>query len=158
MKKKRLYEAILKLNNVEEKYINPYLTLIKEMLTNEEISQKDYNELLQKYSIYAKNEENSENSGESNSKNDSYEENDSQYIKIKIKDFLESLKEKSNLKVKDIKLHKMIFIFLIFQSIRKIKNINYKAIKRVTWKNNQKLYLYTIYCSLVYSFYNRIEY
>ena len=51
-KKKELYELILKLNNVEEIYIIPYLSLIKEMANNNEISKDHYNELLQKYSIY----------------------------------------------------------------------------------------------------------
>ena len=138
------------------------------MFKNKEISQNHYNEISKKYSIFIRKEKYNVISGESNSTNDSHKENDSKDIKSKIAYFLDSLKykKKSNSKDKDksyskdenIRIEKMAFIYLIFQSIRKIEDINYKAIKRVTWKNNQKLYLYIIYCSLVYSLYNKIEY
>ena len=166
-KKKELYELILKLNNVEEIYIIPYLSLIKEMANNNEISKDHYNELLQKYSIYTEKEQKTENFQDLNFKNNFYKENDSQDIKSKINNFLESLKDKSEKSEKSdksdsddaiIKSQKTQFIYLIFKSIRNIKKTDYKAIKQVSWKNNPKLYLYIIYCSLVYSLYNRIEY
>ena len=135
-----------------------YLILIKEMLKNKEISPDKYENLLKEYGIYTQNEQYTRNSGESNSKKDSCEENDSQNINEKIKGFLESLKNKSNLDNLDDKSYKMQFIYLIFQSVSTIKDINYKAIKWVTLENNQDLYLYTIYWSLIYSLYNRIEF
>ena len=156
--KKRLYEEILQLNNVEKQYIFPYLLLIKEMFSKKEISSDEYENLLKKYDIYTQNEQYTKNSEENNTKKDSYMEKDSQNIKEKIKGFLESLKDKSDLYNSDGKSCKMQFINLIFESVKNINDINYKAIKRVTWENNQELYLYILYCSLVCSLYNRIEY
>ena len=112
-------------------------------------------------------EQKTENFQDLNFKNNFYKENDSQDIKSKINNFLESLKDKSEKSEKSdksdsddaiIKSQKTQFIYLIFKSIRNIKKTDYKAIKQVSWKNNPKLYLYIIYCSLVYSLYNRIEY
>ena len=156
--KKRLYEEILQLNNVEKQYIFPYLLLIKEMFSKKEISSDEYENLLKKYDIYTQNEQYTKNSEENNTKKDSYMEKDSQNIKEKIKGFLESLKDKSDLYNSDGNSYKMQFINLIFESVKNINDINYKAIKRVTWENNQELYLYILYCSLVCSLYNRIEY
>lgn len=60
--KKRLYEQILELNNVEKQYIIPYLSLIKEKLKKKEIFPDEYKKILKKYDIYIQNAQYGENS------------------------------------------------------------------------------------------------
>ena len=153
--KKQLYEKILELNNVEEKYIFPYLSLIEDMLKKNEINQEDYNKLLKEYSIYTKKEQCTENGPEkSNYNNNSYKKNGSLNLRVKIKEFLEKLKDKININDCGEKLS---FIQFIYRSVRNIQEIDYKAKKRVTLENNEEIYLYIIYCSFVKSLYNRME-
>ena len=145
--KLELYEQIIKYNNINENYILNYLLLIKETENKETFISK-----LNKFHVCLSD----------NAYNSYFNNHSRKNARTKIKDYLKFLCEYKgdNKKYEDdtIPFDYYGFISKIFDLQQMEKIVDFHSNKIVRWDNNEELYLYTLYISLINSIISIMEY